>query len=408
MTVDAETSEPAPHPYRWAMLGGVCSLYFCFGLTVSAMAPLVAPIAGELGLSHSAMGSILGAWPLAYIPSAVLCGALLDRIGPRRALFLAALVIALSGVLRSMADGHLSLFLAVMVFGIGGPMISVGAPKIIALWFAGGERGLAMGFYIASSGLGNVAAISLTSSVAMPLLGGDWRAVLMIYAGIALAAGVIWLAINSHGASRVMERRIAAEPKRPQMGVVAELLRLNAVRLIMITAVCMFFFNHSLNNWLPRILLDGGMDAASAGYWAALPMAVGILGALAIPRHAVPARRFTILFVLLIGAIAAPLLIQASAGVPLAVGLVLQGVARGAVGPILVLVLMETREVGASRMGTAGGLFFSAGEIGGVLGPLTMGYMADATGGFTASLYMLSGVAVVVMAILTRLRGASR
>ena len=57
---------PATQPYRWAMLGGASLVYFCFGLTVAAMAPLVNPVASELGLSHSAMGSVLGAWQLVY------------------------------------------------------------------------------------------------------------------------------------------------------------------------------------------------------------------------------------------------------------------------------------------------------------------------------------------------------
>ncbi|MCH8155783.1 MAG: hypothetical protein IH786_11115, partial [Proteobacteria bacterium] len=61
---------PAVHPYRWVMLAGVWLLYLCFGLIAAAMAPLVKPITEELDLSHSAMGGILGAWPLSYIAPA--------------------------------------------------------------------------------------------------------------------------------------------------------------------------------------------------------------------------------------------------------------------------------------------------------------------------------------------------
>ncbi len=147
--MSAEGDPPAfaatAHPYRWAVLAGVWLLYFCFGLTAAAMAPLVKPITEELGLSHSAMGVVLGAWPLVYIAAAIPCGALLDRLGARRALFLALIIIALSGTLRGLATGHLSLFLAVALFGLGGPLISVVAPKSISQWFEGAERGLAMG-----------------------------------------------------------------------------------------------------------------------------------------------------------------------------------------------------------------------------------------------------------------------
>ena len=150
---------PEAHPYRWVMLAGVWLLYFCFGLTVVAMAPLVTPITEELGLSRSAMGGVLGAWPLVYIALAIPCGVLLDRVGARRSLFLAAVIIGLSGALRGLATDHLSLFLAVGVFGLGGPLLSVGAPKLIGLWFEGKERGLAMGVYVTGMALGGIVAL---------------------------------------------------------------------------------------------------------------------------------------------------------------------------------------------------------------------------------------------------------
>jgi len=167
--------KPGEDPYRWAMLGGVWLLYFCFGLIAAAMAPLVQPITEEMGLSHAAMGGVLGAWPLFYIASAIPCGAFLDRVGSRRALFLAMSIIALSGALRGLAPGHLGLFLAVAAFGLGGPLISVGAPKLITQWFETRERGLAMGIYITGPALGGILALSVTNGVLMPLFVQDWR-----------------------------------------------------------------------------------------------------------------------------------------------------------------------------------------------------------------------------------------
>src|SRR5665213_34846 len=140
-------SDAAGHPHRWAMLAGVWIFYFCFGSTSAAIAPVVSRITAELGLSHTQMGSVLGAWQLVYIGAAIPCGALLDRLGPRRGLALGALVLAASGILRGLAVNYWTLLLAVGVFGIGGPLVSVGAPKVISQWFAGRERGMAMGLY---------------------------------------------------------------------------------------------------------------------------------------------------------------------------------------------------------------------------------------------------------------------
>jgi cyanate permease len=288
--------KPEEDPYRWTMLGGVWLLYFCFGLIAAAMAPLVQPITEDLGLSHSAIGGVLGAWPLVYIASAIPCGAFLDRVGPHRALFFAVLIIALSGALRGLAPGHLSLFLAVGVFGLGGPLISVGAPKLITLWFATRERGLAMGIYITGPALGGILALSFTNSVLMPLFDHDWRAVLLAYAAFVGACSLVWFAITAHGVARAVERRAGAEPRQPQRQVFAELLRLPAVRTVLLMGMGIFFLNHGLNNWLPEILRNGGMSAAAAGYWASIPTAVGIPGALIIPRLALPERRNAILF----------------------------------------------------------------------------------------------------------------
>ena len=177
---------------------------------------------------------------------------------------------------------------------------------------------------------------------------------------------------------------------------------------MLIISVGIFFFNHSLNNWLPQILRHGGMDAITAGYWSSVPTVIGMIGALIIPRLATPARRYMILFGLIGSACAAALLIRTMDVGALPIGLVLQGLVRGSMSSIAILFLMETKGVNSRVMGAAGGMYFSAGEIGGVLGPLSVGAMFDATGGFSAPLLMLSGVCLVLALLLARLRTVSR
>ncbi|MDP6708699.1 MAG: MFS transporter [Alphaproteobacteria bacterium] len=399
-----QASETSAGSYRWFLLAGIWLVYFCFGMTIAAMAPLVAPITRDLGLSHAAMGAVLGAWPLVYIASAIPCGAFLDRVGPRWALFLAALVIALSGLLRGLAGSHLELFLAVAVFGLGGPLVSIGGPKLIAYFFEGKTRALAMGIYITGPATGGILALAATNAVMMPFFDGDWRRVLLAYAGFVLIASLAWLAIGAHPEGRAFERRLAAEARTRQIEVFLALLGLPAVRLVLLMSVGMFFFNHGLNNWLPEILRTGGMAAAEAGFWAAVPTAVGVLGSLVIPRLAVPQRRIRILLGLFLAAAAATLLLQSPLLPLLGTGLVLQGVARGSMMTIAVLVLLETPEVGARYAGLAGGLFFSAAEVGGVMGPLTVGYLSDLTGGFAAALYLMTAVMAALVVLLARLK----
>ena len=106
----SEPNSPSSHPIRWLMLAGVWLIYFCFGLTVTSLAPLVRPVTQDLGMSYAEMGSVLGAWQLVYIVTALPCGALVDRFGLRRSLLLCSLVMGFSFILRAYAVDHISVF----------------------------------------------------------------------------------------------------------------------------------------------------------------------------------------------------------------------------------------------------------------------------------------------------------
>ena len=391
------------------MLGGVWLIYFGFGLLSLAMAPLVDPISRDLGLSYTTMGAILGAWPLVYIVAAAPCGAFVDRVGLKWSLFLAALIIAASGGLRVVAVDAVTMFVAVGLFGIGGPLVSIGAPKAIAQWFEGAERGFALGVYITGPFLGHILALVLTNSVLMPLLDGNWRQVLLIYSGFILATGIVWFLLGSHPINRVVERAgRRRETVRGQMAVFATLLRLPSIQVILAMSIGAFFLHHALANWLPEMLRTGGMAPDEAGMWSALPTAVGIVGALTIPRLATPPRRFGILIALSLCIGVGAVLLLAT-GVPaLVVAMVLQGIGRGTLIAVLILVLMETRGVDPRNTGAAVGLFFSAAEIGGVLGPLAIGATWDLTGGFDAGLWLLGAVSAALVGLLYLHRGIER
>jgi MFS transporter, CP family, cyanate transporter len=189
VSTSASIGPASSHPARWLVLFGVWLIYCAFGLVASSLAPLVQRIADDLSLSHAAMGSVMGAWQLMFIVSAIPCGIALDRLGSRRALLIGAACIALSAYGRSIASGYGELLLAVMLFGIGGPVVSAGAPKLIAEWFDGASRGLAMGIYITGPALGGVLALALTNAVLLPAFGDDWRPIFVLWAGCAAVAG---------------------------------------------------------------------------------------------------------------------------------------------------------------------------------------------------------------------------
>ena len=147
---------------------------------------------------------------------------------------------------------------------------------------------------------------------------------------------------------------------------------------------------------MPTILQSYGMVSTRAGYWASLPTAIGALSALIIPRLATGERRFTIMAGVLTAAMLTTLMIYTATMPWLGLGLILQGICRSAMTAIAILILMNLNHGKSHHVGAASGLYFSAGEIGGVL--------ADVTEGFAVPLFMMTGVSVVLMLLLARLR----
>lgn len=400
-------TSPSPETmprFRWVVLFGVWLMYFSFGLVITSTGPLVSEIVADLAISHAAMGAILGAWQLVYIGSALPLGALLDRIGVALGLTLSAGIMALSCFLRGAAPDDVTLFLAVALFGLGGPIISIGAPKLIALWFEGKDRGMAMGLYITGPGIGGICALSLTNSVLMPVTGHDWRQVMWLYGAFVLLAGGAWWLLSRHPLARERDGKAGKMSKASSLTAFREILGIRTVQIVLLMSIGIFFFNHGLNNWLPEILRSRGMTPVEAGYWASVPTLVGILGAITIPRLATPERRVPIMFALFISAAIASVLLQLAPGIGLAAGLALQGIARSSMMTVAILLLMEAPGVPPERAGMAGGMFFTVAEIGGVLGPLSIGVLSHATGGFAVPLSLLSVICVLLLGLLAMLR----
>lgn len=389
---------------RWLVLFGVWLIYAAFGLIATSLAPLVQRIESDLDMSHAAMGTVMGAWQLVFIAAALPCGMLLDRLGSRWALLIGAFSIAASAWGRSVAGDFGGLLLAVGVFGVGGPIVSAGAPKVITGWFEGADRGLAMGLYITGPAIGAVASLTLTHAWLMPAFDDDWRAVFRLWAALAAAAGLLWWLIASLPPVRKRTDAIHGELPTPHRRVIRMLLEHPSVRVVLLMSIGVFMLSHGIMNWLPELLVTHGMGLEEAGYWAAIPTLVGIAGALTIPRLATAERRFTILVALCFSVLLAAVLLQFSARPVLLAGLVAQGIARTTLFTVLILTLVELPGIGDRHAGTASGLFFSAAEFGGMLGPLGLGFLYDWTHGFATGLTLYALVAVALIQGARRLR----
>jgi cyanate permease len=393
---------PTESPYRWVMLGLIWFLYFSFGMVSSSIAPLLSEIKADLEISDALMGTALGAWPLVYIFAAMPAGSAIDRFGQRKALAFAGVIMALSQLLRAFSIDYPTLFLAIAIFGLGGPLISIGAPAMVADWFSSKERPMALGIYITAPAIGGVIALYTANAVVMPLTGENWRLTLAVYGSICILAALIW---TTFARDAKHEEVAAGEAKRGDFRKFLNLGKVPQVQIVLVMAIGIFMFSHGANNWLPELLRRSGMTRSEAGFWAAVPTLVGVVSTLLITRFVGQGQTrlyVTIVSVFIVDAIAAALIASAT-GAPQIGGLIALGMGRAAAMPLMMLVLLSLPAVGAKNMGIAGGLYFTFGEVGGVLGPSVVGVISQSSS-LETGFYMLGmiSVALTVLAIILR------
>ena len=94
------------------------ALLFLLRHDLTSLAPPVRPITYELNMNYTEMGRVLGTWQLVHIATALPCGAMIDRLGLRRSLLIASVLVGFSCMMISVAQGQLTLLLAVAFFWI--------------------------------------------------------------------------------------------------------------------------------------------------------------------------------------------------------------------------------------------------------------------------------------------------
>lgn len=400
----ASPTPTAKDPMRWRMLALAAMAYGCFGLGVGSIPPLVDLIIEDLQITSGQMGLVLGVWQLVFIGTGSPLGALVDRWGARRAITLGLGMILLSLMLRGLATDFKTLLLAVALFGAGGPIISVGMPKVVGQWFSGNDRGPATGAYIVGRDVGSVFALATAASFVIALT-GSWRGISVVYGGITLVVILLWIFFGKDSppqpaaqASPAAQKADGREAPAASEGIIS-LLRIRNVQLVLAVGFVVFFMNHSLGAWLPTVLQETGISLAASGRWVAVGITVGMISNFTVPSLARLGMRSVWLVAMLAGGAVTTAGLIFFEGPALIAMVVIGTVIRLPAMQILTLVLLETPGVGARRIGAAGGIFFAVAEIGGFTGPLMMGMVRDATGTLAAGLWVIIAVAGTAAAL---------
>lgn len=163
--------------------------------TVLAMAPAVQ---AGVGLSRTEFGLLAGAYFAALLGCAIPFGWVVDRVGVRRALIGAHLVMAMGTALLTQARGLPAAAVCAGLSGVGYAFINPATAKGVLLRVPADQRGAAMG--IKQTGVpvgGALAAAAAAGALALDL---GWQVILWMVAGVtAASAGLYGLSFGDDG-----------------------------------------------------------------------------------------------------------------------------------------------------------------------------------------------------------------
>ena len=154
-------------------------------------------ITEEWGLSHARAGAVYSAYLAGYSVSALVVIPLTDRLGPKRVFLASApLSVAAHTLFSLAADGMVSGMLLMGLAGVGLVGIYMPGLRIISERFHSGGRGLAMGLYVTAYYAGNSISLASTGALMSAL---EWREAYLVTA-LASSAGVllVYLLLRGH------------------------------------------------------------------------------------------------------------------------------------------------------------------------------------------------------------------
>jgi CP family cyanate transporter-like MFS transporter len=346
---------------------------------VASVPPLIDDLRSSVPLSGTAAGVLTTLPVVCMALGATIVPRLTRRMGHELPLVLVGVTMA-AGMLVRVAPSAVFLFLGTTIAGIGVALGNVLVPSLVKRDFH--ERaGFMTGIYTMaiSSSAGIAAGLTVPIEDA---IGHGWRPALAVWALPALIAGLIWVPFARHPAA-VADRRTFTP--RTSSGLLRDRLAWQ-VTLFMGVQSLMFY---SLLSWLPSILQDNGMSKGTSGAYLSIFTLLGIPVCFVVPVIAARMRDqralVTASVLFLAGGVVGLLVSPGSATI---VWTLLAGVSQAATLALafLFFVLRSRNQAQAAELSSmAQGFGYGIAA----LGPVVMGALHEASGGWTLPLWFL-------------------
>lgn len=363
-----------------------------------ALPATLQPIIDELGLTGTQAGILAGAVPLTYIPIGLASGLVVDRLGARVGVGAGIALAGVAQVGRASAAGFASMLALTLLMGVGATGITFGMPKLASELYPSNRVGQAASVYLVGSYAGSASVFAVGRSVLVPALGG-WRPLF-------LASGLGTLGVAGAWAAAAWYVPPGSQETDDQgtfsLGSLTDDLRAvlghRDLRLLVLLGTMYLFVLHGTQGWLVTILERRGVDPGLAGSVTSLLVVGQTVGVLAVPVVAerLDRKRESLVVCGGLSSLGALGLIAEPAVVLLLVApVMLVGFGMGGLSPLIRAIPVELDGIGPGLTGTAVGMVFAVGEIGGFLGPVVIGALRDATGSFTPGLLFVALGALV-------------
>ncbi|MBY8871992.1 MFS transporter [Micromonospora sp. PLK6-60] len=356
---------------------------------VTSLGALLDEVRTGLGLSGTMAGVVTTLPTVAFAGLGALTPWLVRRWPAARVLVVAMLALTVGQVLRVVTDSA-AVFVATSALALAGIAVAnILLPMLVKQHFPH-RTGLVTGAYTMALTVGTT--VAAASAVPVAHAFGSWRAGLGVWAGMAALAVLPWVPL----ALRARAARRAATP-----AAVPARVRISPGRTGLGRAMALYFGAQSLSGyaimgWLAQLFRDAGYRAETAGLLLAGVTALGVPVALAMPTLAGRLRTLRPLVLSLTAFSAAAYLGLALAPRGLApLWVLLLALGQGAFPLILTTIGLRARTADGTVALSA--FAQSTGYVIAALGPLLVGILYEATGGWTAPI----GFLLVALAVQT-------
>lgn len=378
------------------------ALFFVMGGSAFTIGLFFPPLIKTFHWSHGRLSLMYTAFALTMGLASPVAGWLIDRMGVKPVMACGAAIVGAGYLMASQAHSFVALTLAFLVIGAGvGSSTLVPAAVVAARWFRE-RRALALGITVAGTSIGGMV---------MPLVvehfiaASGWRSALVAIAApdLVIALPLILAGVRLPSERPLMSEAAASEPEiLPGLELVPALCTVSFWMLAVMQVLAGMGLSGTYYHIVP-FLVASGYNSQQAAWVLSLQAGAVTVGFLLMGYLS---DRFSVRIVLPAALFIEGLGVVSFLGVrnpqiaalSMAAFLVAFGITSGSTSSLVPIILAES--LGLRRFGTLAGLVNLCATIGGSVGPLAVGAIYDATGGYGPALQMC-GLLLALAALAT-------